>query len=677
MKKVFYSSITKAITVILFVVCITFGVLNGVDGIATYFSDEQQVYGFEGDFVGLEKLRNLVFAPESAVITAYGDFMYIDDNENIDKGLTVDGLTVEDKIGELLASLYCRDEISYYVEFNGKVFTNCGATSAEELKQGQFYFYVTRNENGEIEKESSHKSYKYWSCIDQLDYYNSTANVTISTCVKNYYVEELRSVWEKQEKAVTSTIAESIIIVFIAVLLLVYLICTCGKDKDGNQKIIWLDKIWAELHAAVLIGSAVGGVMLVWWLLEEFVDGFIPLNIAIWLIGATAAIASSLIVTCLLSIVRNLKCGTLLKSSAVLWIIKILCKLIKAVALFIHRKLDKFNKLMVSALSRKSGVIMLVVLLIYTAVIGFFGILSYRYPVFIFFAMLLFSFMGYVIINWSKDLEEIKKGASEIRGGNLTYKIPEPSNVDMKQFADDINDIAKGLDESVSAKLKAERHKTELITNVSHDFKTPLTSIISYTELLQNMEELPQEAKDYIQIIAKKGDRLKVLTQDLFDISKVQSGNEKVVLEKLDVGLIINQILGERDNDIKASGLTFCVNADKELYVLADGRKMSRVINNLFDNIFKYTMKQTRVFVLAYEQQDEIVVELKNIASYPMDFNADEIVSRFVRGDESRTQEGNGLGLAIAKSYTEICGGKFDVVIDGDMFKAIIRFERL
>ena len=145
---------------------------------------------------------------------------------------------------------------------------------------------------------------------------------------------------------------------------------------------------------------------------------------------------------------------------------------------------------------------------------------------------------------------------------------------------------------------------------------------------------------------------------------------------KLDVSLLINQSIGENDNEIKESGLTFCVNAHKELYILADGRKMSRVISNLISNILKYTMKKTRVFITAYEEKGEIVMEFKNIASYPMDFNADEIVGRFVRGDESRVGEGNGLGLAIAKSYTEICNGRFEIILDGDMFKAILKFRK-
>ena len=218
--------------------------------------------------------------------------------------------------------------------------------------------------------------------------------------------------------------------------------------------------------------------------------------------------------------------------------------------------------------------------------------------------------------------------------------------------------------------------KTELITNVSHDLKTPITSIISYTELLSKVEQMPDEAKDYVAVIAKKSDRLKKLTQDLFDISKVQSGNEVVVFEKLDMALLISQSLAEYDNEIQKSELTFCVETPKELYISADGRKMSRVVSNLIQNILKYSMKNTRVFITAAEQEEKVVLELKNISAYPLVFNPEEITQRFVRGDEARTAEGNGLGLAIVKSYTEICNGKVEIVIDGDLFKAILKFKK-
>ncbi|MBR5774135.1 MAG: HAMP domain-containing histidine kinase, partial [Clostridia bacterium] len=245
---------------------------------------------------------------------------------------------------------------------------------------------------------------------------------------------------------------------------------------------------------------------------------------------------------------------------------------------------------------------------------------------------------------------------------------------DMNSLASDINEIAAGLDSSVSARVRAEKMKTELITNVSHDLKTPLTSIISYVELLNNVEGLPQEARDYAQIIAKKSDRLKRLTQDLFDISKIQSGNEEITLERIDISLLVAQSLGEHDGEIKKSELVFCTNLEKELYILADGRKMSRVISNLMSNVLKYAMKNTRVFVSVTTQGGNAVIEFKNTSAYPMDFDASEIMGRFVRGDKSRSVEGNGLGLAIVHSYTEACGGTLQIVTDGDLFKAIISF---
>ncbi|MBQ8396377.1 MAG: HAMP domain-containing histidine kinase, partial [Oscillospiraceae bacterium] len=294
----------------------------------------------------------------------------------------------------------------------------------------------------------------------------------------------------------------------------------------------------------------------------------------------------------------------------------------------------------------------------------------------LFIGIMLLGFACFVLARRASDIDRIKNGARQVRNGNVSHKIPELKFEDMKKLAENINDIAKGLDESVSAQVKAERLKSELITNVSHDLKTPITSIISYTELLSKIDGLPEEAKDYVAVIAKKSDRLKKLTQDLFDISKVQSGNESITLEKLDVSLLINQALAEQDNEIQSSGLPFCVDAPKELYIFADGRKMSRVVNNLINNILKYTLKNTRVFITAKEKNDNIEIEFKNISAYPLDFNVDEITQRFVRGDESRTAEGNGLGLAIAKSYTEICNGTFEIITDGDMFKAILKFKK-
>lgn len=679
MKKFLYSNYTKTIAVLLFIASIVLGALTATNGIAEYCNEKELVYGFENDFNEARFFSSLLDAPESAIFNAYHNFYLVDgETETVDRErpLIVNGETIEQNIGNKLNDLYCADKINYYVKWNDKVFTNCGATSEQELMTAQFYRLTSRDEKGNTERESSQSRYYSIPLLDELSLYDKTTSIVVCTSIKEAYVDECKVVWNRQENIVNDTFALTLIYVIIALLLFIYLLCVCGKNKDGEHKSMWLDNIWTEVHLAAIGGLGFGAVVICIILLDDYFTGHLPHNLMNMVVGFSAAIASAVVITSTLSIIRNIKCKRFVESSIIVRVIRWCFKIFVKVLVWLRNGFVGCRNLVFGTLSKKTGIILISMLFVYTALIGMFGFWGYHEALFIVFGVLLFFFGAFVVAYRAKDLDEVKKGVSEVRNGNVAYKIPELKSEDMKALATNINDIAKGLDESVSAKVKAERMKTELITNVSHDLKTPLTSIISYTELLANVEGLPEEAKDYAQIIANKSDRLKTLTQDLFDISKAQSGNESVVLEKLDVALLINQSLGEHDNEIKQSELPFCVNAPKELYISADGRKMSRVISNLISNILKYTMKNTRVFISAYEENGEVVMEFKNIASYPMDFNADEIVGRFVRGDESRTQEGNGLGLAIAKSYTEICNGKFEIVLDGDMFKAILKFRK-
>lgn len=666
MKKIIYSNYTKFIAVVLFITSIVLGALTVTNGIAEYGNEKEVIYRFENDFSEARHFSHLLNAPESAIFNAYHNF-YL-----------VDGETIEQNIKKKLDDLYCADKINYYVKWNDTVFTNCGASSEQELMTAEFYRLVTRDEKGNNEIVSSQNRYYSYPLLDELSLYDKTTSIVVCTSIKEEYANECKVIWDRQSTIINKTFTSTLIYAIFALLLFIYLLCVCGKNKDGEHKSMWLDNIWTEVHLVAMGGIGFGAVVLCVILLDEFYTGHFPLNMMNMVVGISAAITSAVVITSLLSIIRNIKCKRFVESSIIVRVIRWCWKTFVKVLVWLRNGFVGYRNLLFKTLSKKTGVILISMLFAYTALIGLFGIFTLEAGnlFWIFVGIALFGVASFFIAHRSKDIDEIKKGVSEVRNGNVAYKIPELKSEDMKALATNINDIAKGLDESVSAKVKAERMKTELITNVSHDLKTPLTSIISYTELLANVEGLPEEAKDYAQIIANKSDRLKTLTQDLFDISKVQSGNESVVLEKLDVSLLINQSLGEHDNEIKKSELPFCVNAPKELYISADGRKMSRVISNLISNILKYTMKNTRVFISAYEENGEVFMEFKNIASYPMDFNAEEIVGRFVRGDESRTQEGNGLGLAIAKSYTEICNGKFEIVLDGDMFKAILKFRK-
>ena len=675
MKKIIYSSWLKTFAVVLFVASIVLGALTVTDGVVTFVSEDIEIYSFEKDFSESWQISHMLNEPESAVFNVYHNaYREYDSNGKLVINKSEQNSAVFARnLQENFDDFYYSDEVNYFIQWNDMVITNCDAKTPEELMKGEYFSYVKRDSQGNVERTSTNDTRMY--LMEEIERFDSTSTIIISCNIAEETISEYKALWEKQESIVIDTFMQTLGSVIVALLLLIYLICVCGKNKDGEYKNMWLDNIWIEVHLAAIAGFGIGAVAVCFFVLDEYLSGYFPFVYPA--VGTAAALGSLVILTSLLSIIRNIKTRRLMETSIILRILRWLVRLCIKAAKWIWRKTKAFWAVIIRMLSKKTGVILIGMLLVYTALIGFFGIVTPYSPLWLILGILLFGFACFVAACRAKDLDEIKKGVSEIRNGNVAYKIAEPKCEDMKALALNINDIAKGLDESVAAKVKAERLKTELITNVSHDLKTPITSIISYTELLSKIEDLPEEARDYVSVIAKKSDRLKRLTQDLFDISKVQSGNEDVVWEKLDVALLIHQALGEQDNEIQASGLTFCVEAPKEQYIAADGRKMSRVISNLLGNILKYTMKNTRVFITAREQDETVVMEFKNISAYPLNFKADEITQRFVRGDDSRTTEGNGLGLAIAKSYTEICGGAFEIVTDGDLFKAILKFRKI
>ena len=686
MKKIVYSGVLKFLAVILFIASIVCGALIVTDGFKTYSDEEHEVYTFESDFSESSFVSYQLQRPEDIIHSVYQSIYYEQhdhyDSANRKNFLSENREAIEQRLKDEFSFITQDDKIDYFVQWNDLILTNCSAESAEELQQGEFYSYVERDTNGTTRLGNfSHKF--YFALTEHIADYDTESTFVVSCRIKQDVVDEYRAIWEKQEGIVLDTFLQALICILVALISLIYLLCVCGKNKDGEYKMMWIDNIWAEVHIAFIGGSGLAATAACIWILEEYMFRYIPIDFVYMIVGGSAGLACLIIITSLLSIIRNIKCRRLLETSLIAQIIKLILRILKwcfgiigKVLKCVFRQIKAFFSAIARLLSRKAGVMLIGLLSLYTLIMYLFGIGTPFSPVWLILAILVFSFACYIVAVRANDLEKIKKGVSEVRNGNVAYKISECKSADMKALSVNINDIAKGLDESVSAKVKAERLKTELITNVSHDLKTPITSIINYTELLSKMENLPEDAKDYVSVIAKKSDRLKRLTQDLFDISKVQSGNDDVVLEKLDVALLINQALGEHDSEIRESGLPFCVDAPKELYISADGRKMSRVVSNLISNILKYSMKNTRVFITAAEKNGTVVMEFKNISAYPLDFDVEEITGRFVRGDESRTTEGNGLGLAIAKSYTEICNGTFEIVADGDLFKAILKFRK-
>ncbi len=276
------------------------------------------------------------------------------------------------------------------------------------------------------------------------------------------------------------------------------------------------------------------------------------------------------------------------------------------------------------------------------------------------------------VLKKAAAIQEIEDGVERIKGGDMAYAIPESGSPNLDRIATGVNNIAEGLSSAVSKEVKAERMKTELITNISHDLKTPLTSILTYVDLLKK-EKLSEDGKKYVDILDAKSNRLKVLTDDLFEAAKAQSGDVSVSLSKIELVQFMEQALGEMSDRMETSGLVFINDIpDDKMYVCADGRLLFRVIGNVMDNVIKYALEGSRVYISVAHEEDKVCVTVKNISKEELNISEDELMERFVRGDSSRNTEGSGLGLAIARSFTRLMGGEFSVEIDGDLFKVRI-----
>jgi signal transduction histidine kinase len=277
------------------------------------------------------------------------------------------------------------------------------------------------------------------------------------------------------------------------------------------------------------------------------------------------------------------------------------------------------------------------------------------------------------------ERQTILEGIKKITDGELEYKIrSDKLKGSNKVLAEAINNIGEGLLNAVDESVRNERLKTDLITNVSHDIKTPLTSIINYVDLLkrENMEN--EKVKGYIDILDQKSQRLKNLTEDLVEASKISSGNIKLEINKINFVELINQTEGEFSEKFAAKGLQVIKTLPNESVTIeADGRRIWRVIENLYNNVAKYAMENTRVYMDLKVQDRKVEYSIKNISEHPLNINADELTERFIRGDVSRSTEGSGLGLSIAKNLTTLQNGTFEIYLDGDLFKVTITFPRV
>lgn len=347
---------------------------------------------------------------------------------------------------------------------------------------------------------------------------------------------------------------------------------------------------------------------------------------------------------------------------------------------FISKSAQWFYRLVSDAFYNRSVGIQIMLLLIVIFLSGFGAAVVFFHPMaFVVYFILFLFFTVPVLIYLLKRIgyfNRIIKHTNELASGQMEQDLPSKGKSALAMLAGNLNVLKHGVKTSKRAEAKSERLKTELITNVSHDLRTPLTSIITYTELLKSQEVTKEDQNAYLEIIDRKSKRLKVLIDDLFEVSKMASGNLELIKHDVDIVQLLQQAMAEYNETIKESSLTFRL-ATPNVPILAhvDGQKMWRVFDNLIGNALKYSMENTRVYVSVTEENRKVIVSFKNVSKYELGGNFEELFERFKRGDTSRHTDGSGLGLAIAKSIVDLHEGTMDIDVDGDLFKATIELD--
>ena len=450
---------------------------------------------------------------------------------------------------------------------------------------------------------------------------------------------------------------------------MVWLTVTAGrKPEDEEIYLNGFDRWYTEIAAGAVIGI---------WLAGTIISGTLIANSSL---GYSHAVVT-VIVTCLicgtytmawfligyLSLVRRIKAGTLWKNSLIRtvlkWIGKCSGKLSDFARAFSRNTAEKIKVLLVG------GAFLFLQFLIIGC--GFTGA-----GVFLIILLIVDAAAVIFIFRKADGLDLIMDGLKKISDGELQYKIKTDTLTGkQKVMAEYINNIGSGLDAAVENSLKKERMQTELITNVSHDLKTPLTSIINYVDLMKRENPTDPKIQEYLRILDEKSQRLKVLTEDVVEASKASTGNIKLEMNDIDFVEMVQQVIGEFEEKFQEKNLTMMVHfTDEPSIIYADGQRMWRVLENVFGNVVKYAMEGTRVYAEISNRNKKVTFSLKNISAQPLNISADELTERFIRGDVARNTEGSGLGLSIAKSLTELQGGEFKLYLDGDLFKVMITF---
>lgn len=449
------------------------------------------------------------------------------------------------------------------------------------------------------------------------------------------------------------------------VLLLVFLFTAAGRRADGVVRLSSADKIPFDLLSVAVFLIAILSLRL---LSENF--GSMEL---VAVKGALIFSADYFIALFyLMSFATRIKTETLIKNNIIYKVLK-----------FVGKNLKKFFRFIGFIFKNLS--LVKKTLLVCAAVIAFdllvfvFCMSSYLFEVFIVFAGVNALAILCIIILTVIQLQRIKKGGERIAEGDLEYKIDTSYMYpEFKEFCTSLNNISCGMQNAVNEKMRSERMRTELITNVSHDIKTPLTSIINYVDLIKKEKPENEKVKEYLDVLDRQSVRLKKLIEDLVEASKASTGNLTVYLTECEAGVLLSQTVGEFDERLRDAGLTPILNMpETPVKIMADGRRLWRVFENLMSNVCKYSLSGTRAYMELYEKDGKAFIVFKNISKCELNISGDELVERFVRGDTSRNTEGSGLGLSIAKSLTELQKGEMRIEVDGDLFKVTLIFDAI
>ena len=445
--------------------------------------------------------------------------------------------------------------------------------------------------------------------------------------------------------------------------LFVFLLCAAGhKDGVPGIHLNWVDRIPLDLY--LVLAVAAGGCIFAAGI--ELANASIA--IAVFVVAVLLVFAVLLIMSVFMTLATRFKSGAFWKNTIIFYILRFLARTLRAIGTGISYCAVHLP------LYWQAGLIFVGISLAELFVLAAFS----RSAVVVIWVIAKLAEAPLLVL-LAVSLQKLKSGGEALAAGNLNASVDLNHMYGvLKHHGENLNSIAQGMQKAVQQQLKSERFRTDLITNVSHDIKTPLTSIINYVDLLKKQDVQPEQAKEYLAVLDRQSARLKKLTEDLVEASKASSGTLPVHLEAVDVNVLLSQVSGEYQSRFELCRLEPIVKlAPENPQILADGKLLWRVFDNLLSNICKYAMPGTRVYFTSEVLDSRVQISFKNISNYPLDITADELMERFVRGDSSRSTEGSGLGLSIAQSLTGLQKGSFDLVVDGDLFKANISFPLL